>query len=278
MPPKHLGWTRIAIPVVGLFLLVGCDSSLQPIDEDAGLFSVYGYLSLTKNQHFLRIKDLGTPLLPDSTRTINATVTLTNLATGQSETLTDSVVSFKGVFTHNFRSDQAIQPDTRYRITVEQGGGQTQATATMPEKTKVDFDPSGPIKCTESVFVNFRNVPEKRLLRMSVGIPWRNHRNWVPQSNFDTGAGETLIERFDAASIARAVIPERILGTVGFQAEKFCSLLDDNKIYVAYTHFGPDWPADSVRTNPTQSTVKNGLGIFGGLHRDTLMKTIDLPE
>lgn len=274
---RHTGWTWMFILFSGL-LVTGCDSTLQPFDEDAGLFSVYGYLTLSGSQHFLRVRDLDAPLLPDSTRTLDATVTLKNLSTGQTETLTDSIVVYEGVYTHNFRSAQDIQPATQYRITIEQDGKRTHATATMPEKTKVGIEPKGKIRCTQSVYVTFQNVPEKRLLQMSVGIPWRNHLNWVEASDFDTGTNGNLIERFDAASIARAVMPERILSTVGFQSEKFCSLFDENRVYIAFTHYGPDWPADSIRTNPTQSAVQNGLGTFGGLHRDTLVKTIDLPE
>jgi hypothetical protein len=55
-------------------------------------------------------------------------------------------------------------------------------------------------------------------------------------------------------------------------------LLKNNYMRVAYTHFGPDWPADSIVANPLGSNVEGGLGIFGGLHRDTLRQAITLPR
>lgn len=274
MSHTHPGWNWILLPLTGLILLTGCDASFQPIDDDAGLFSVYGYLTLSGGPHFLRVKDLDTPLTPDSTRVLDATVTLKNLSTGRTETLTDSIVLFEGIYTHNFRADQDVQPATRYRITITQGDGKTRATATMPEETEVDIEPNGAVGCVQNVFVNFQNVSRKRLLQMSVGIPWRGPLNWVRVSDFYSGDDGALIGQFNPASIVRRVVSERVLGTVGFQPEKFCSLLDRNRIYVAYTRFGPDWPADSVRADPTRSAVKNGLGTFGGLDRDTLVKSI----
>jgi hypothetical protein len=47
---------------------------------------------------------------------------------------------------------------------------------------------------------------------------------------------------------------------------------------IDYTHFGPDWPSDSVVAAPFASRVENEPGVFGGIHRDTVRKSTTLPE
>lgn len=269
----------LPVVLVALALASGCKTSLDPVDEEIGLFSIHGVLTLSQEPHYVRVRNLKDPVFDGSDAGVNATVTLEHLDSGTVETLTDSIAVFDGVQTHNFRSEQDIQPDATYRLVVEKPDGRsTEATATTPPQTQVDVEPTGPTKCVQSVGLHYKNVPDRRLLRIDVGIPWRNQWKWVDLDVPTTGPEGTPVVSFDAATIIDRIIPERIQATVGYNPKKFCNLLDDNKLRVAYTHFGPDWPADSVRTDPVASTVKNGLGVFGGLHRDTLQKAIDLPE
>lgn len=268
----------ISLLLVGFTLLLGCDTSLQPIDEDTGLFSIYGYLTLSNRPHYIRIRNLKDPVFDGSDAGIPATVTLEHLETGTTETLDDSIVVFQGVQTHNFKSSQDIQPDDKYRIVVERSdGASTQVTATMPELTNVGVDPSAPIACTEDVTFTFFNVPEPRLLKVSVGFLWRGQWHWVERGNPTISPEGTPMTRFSPEGILREVVPERILRSLGPPSE-YCTLMVKKEVRVAYSHFGPDWPADSVLTNPVKSQVENGLGVFGGLHRDTLVKNIEIPE
>jgi len=258
-------WVTLITFLIG----VGCDNTVDPFEEEAGQFSIQGVLTLSQNQHFIRVKDLKDPLIRDSTRVLDATVTLENLATGTTETLADSVVIFDGIFTHNFRTDQDIQPGARYRLTVERPDGRrSQATATMPERTEVDVTPpkTESVGCMEGIILRFQNVPDERLLRRSVGVRWNDELHWV-RDDVDTQNG------FRPVSIVEEVIPRRVLDTAPSEA-LYCTLLDDNRVRIAYTHFGPDWPTDRVLANPIRSNVENGLGVFGGVHRDTLVRTL----
>lgn len=265
----------VVLAVFSLLVLGGCDNSLDPIQEDVGLFSVYGYISPTNDHQLIRVRDLNDPLVRDSTRTLTATVTLENLETGRTETLTDSIVTFQGIFTHNFQPRQDIQHGVTYRLSVQRTDGRSvQTTATTPEVTTVDLKPAGPVECVEQVEIFFRNVTDQRLVRVSVGFAWRNHLTWVDLDVPTIGDTGTPYNAFNPATILEGVFPERFQDTLGQDPANFCGALDDDKFRIAYTHFGPDWPTDRVLTDPLESNVENGLGIFGGLRRDTLIKTV----
>lgn len=278
MPYSSLTARAFSVVAVGLILSLGCDPSIDPIDRDAGLFSIYGYLNLTTEPHYVRIRNLKDPILDDSTAGVNATVRLENLETGATEVLDDSIVVFQGVQTHNFSSDLDILPSDKYRIVVEREDGEsTEATATMPPLTKTDDRPSGPVNCTDHFRVNFPNVPEPRFVRINLGIHWRGRWRWTHVDEPNVGEGGVPTVAFAPTTIIRRIIPERILITTGPPRE-YCDLLGKKAVRVAYTHFGPDWPADSLLANPVASRVENGLGVFGGLHRDTIEKAIEIPE
>lgn len=259
-----------AFVLAGCFLYVGCDNTVEPFAEEAGLFSVYGYLTLSQEKHFIRVKNLNAPAVRDSAHGLEATVTLENLETGRRETLIDSIVVFEGTATHNFHIEQDIQPETEYRLTVENPDGRAvHATATTPEVTEVETDPadSVAVDCLSILNLDFQNVSDPRLIRLSVGISRNDQWHWVPRDIPSTEYG-ILPWR-----IVEDALPDALLDPVDEQA--YCTFLDDTEMIIAYTHFGPDWPPDSVLTDPTSSKVENGLGVFGALHRDTLSGTVD---
>lgn len=251
-----------------LFLIGGCDNSVDPFDSESGLFSIYGYLTLSSERHFIRVKNLNEPPVASSKQELDATVTLENLDTGTLDTLSDSIVVFDGINTHNFRADQPIQPGAAYRLTVERAdGGTTQATATMPKMTRVDVDAEEVLDCDESVLLNFRNIPESNQLELSIAVNWDDETQWVHRPNAATQTGIIPLR------VVEDAVPDPALAAIE-EPERYCTILDDGDMRIAYTHFGPDWPADSVLTDPTESLVENGLGVFGGIHQDTLDFTV----
>lgn len=273
----HRAWVFLApLALAGLLLWTGCDNTLEPFDEETGQFSIQGLLTLSQETHFIRVKDLNDPITPDSTRTLDVTVTLENTATGTTEQLTDSVVVFDGIFTHNFRTDQDIQPGVTYELTVERPDGRSaQAIATMPERTELEVSPAKPeaIRCDRGIVLKFQNVPAARFLRIFVGLKYERDWKWVKVQDSDTELG------ISPANFVQEILSERILrsefGDNWRNAKRlYCTLLDTDTFRIAYTHFGPDWPPDSVLANPIESSVKNGLGVFGGVHRDTLFRTV----
>lgn len=267
----------LVLPFAAALLVTGCDTSLTPFDEDTGLYSVYGYLTLSQNRHFLRVKDLTAPLSSDSTRrTLDAAVTLTNVATGQRETLTDSIVTFDQVFTHNFRTDQDIHPGTTYRLTIEHpNGGATRATATTPRSTEVEVVPlSDTVKCDEGITFQFRGISGESRVQISGAVVWDTSLRWT-RSDLRVPEGDSVFTTggYLPWRIVQEVVPKAVWAPIQ-EKKNYCNVLDEKIVRIAYTHFGPGWPADSVLGNPAQSTVENGLGVFSGLRRDTLTRVL----
>ncbi len=120
---RAIRFSAILLVIACLSLLNSCDNFLDPLQEKKGLYTIFGYLAL-RDTSFIRVKDLDDPLLEEPTRKIAAKVTLTNLATGRTEILQDSVIRFDSVYTHNFFTAMNINPETPYRVKVENRKGE----------------------------------------------------------------------------------------------------------------------------------------------------------
>jgi hypothetical protein len=270
----HLRASVGAVVLAGFLLVAGCDTSVQPFAEDRGLYSVYGLFTLSQDTHFVRVRSLNDPPADDSVRPLDATVTLENRTTGRTEMLEDSVVVFEGEPTHNFRVTQAIQPGASYRLTVERSDGRaTRADLTMPPVTQVQVDPDSVLPCATSARLTFENVPAPRFVEVSARLVVDEEIHWVSLGPARPNPGGRLVIGYGASSLVSKVVPQQVLDAIG-DPRAYCQLLDDKELRIAYTHYGPDWPADSIRTDPTASTVDNGLGFFGGLRRDTLTQQV----
>lgn len=268
--PQPQRWVLL---VALLVLLGSCDAKLQPFAENSGLFSIHGYLTLSDEPHHIRVRNLNDLVLDDSTQPLEATVTLKNLESGKTEILVDSVVSFDGMLTHNFRSEMDIEPEVTYEVSVERSDGRTsRATATMPGITEVDLIPDSGVACDSLLDVEFPEIDENRFIRASVGLKYGNVVDWhdIEFKELVTGG---LRHRFKPAAVVDEVVPENVPPIVNCDAARYCNLLDDHKIRIAYTHFGPDWPADSTLSDPLRTDVSNGTGVFAGLRRDTVVAT-----
>ena len=192
--------------------------------------------------------------------------------------LSDSIIEFDGVYTHNFQSRQSLQPGTDYRLTVEcPGGRSTQATATMSETDGLALIPKDSIGCLSKLSLRLPGLPAnnpEQFVRASAAVNWRDTLRWRDLNRFQLGRPS----RIGPMSLIERAVPDSLLPRC---RQDYCSGLDIDSIEVAFTHFGLDWPADSVRGDPTASTVQNGLGVFVGIHHDTLAReiggTIDPP-
>lgn len=126
----------IIIVLAGNFFS-SCDNNLKVLDEETGLYSIYGNLDLDEEINYIRVRDLNTPFSKEATELIDAEVMLENLETGGSELLQSERVEYQSMYLHNFVVNGEIQPDTEYRLSVTRSDGvvvsETLLTPTKPE-------------------------------------------------------------------------------------------------------------------------------------------------
>lgn len=267
--PRSILALVLLVSVVVLF--PGCDNSVNILDRDTGLYSIYGALDIYADVNHIRVKNLNTPLVGDSTRTIGATVTLKNLRTGTSEILRDSIIQFENVYTHNFRTTLEIMPDTEYRITIEHSDGRTaRATATTPHIAETDAVPEGE-DCETPIRVQFEPVASPNAIEAELGFDYGGLQHWTPvfKTRSSDSNPDLVFLQFTPKQLLDAVFkPDSPLGG----KEVWCHELDNNKIYARYTHFGPDFGGDT----PSDSlNVPGGIGVFGGFYEDSFSFPID---
>ena len=124
-----------------IYFATGCENTFDPFNEDEGYYSIFGDLDLHADTNFVRVRDLNTPLNEDTTAQIDATVTLTNLDTGTSEVLTDSLITFEGVSTHNFYTGTEIKEANEYKIQVDGPDGKSVSmNAVTPYDSDITID------------------------------------------------------------------------------------------------------------------------------------------
>lgn len=264
--------------VVGL--LGGCANEVDVFTGREGVyFSVQGALRVSDDTHFVRIEPLqdGIPFGTDST--IDATVTMENLATGETTRLNDSLVRFDGVLAHNFWTPMRLESGTRYRLTVERSDGKTTvAEATTPtQAVEPEVVRTAP-HCQGTTFVTFPG--DIGLVGAEVGFLTTERNAWVrfPIQN-------TRSEQETSFSFIPECEMAPIVGRVDTTAGQFllitrCTRLQSDTIPVAYSQVGPDWPV--VEDQSDQSTrvsraanVEGGTGFFGFSRRDTFVTTVD---
>ena len=303
LPPSRL----VVLTLLTVLLATsGCDNTIEPFSGRSA-FSIYGYLDLTSQRQFIRVKDMNQPLVQDSTQTIDATVTLENLDDGTSYAMQDSAIAFDGVYTHNFWVDLPVEPDTKYRVTVTRSDGVTSQSMTRTPRAITPASSPRNGNCLTTFTVRFPGISNaERIRQMAVGFlpegdpgsggspPLDRDRDpddtprqawiWVSADAFD---GISISTFGGARDLQLRFTPESVLGTEIESVNRpppgvyypRCLKLGDDRIRVAYLQLGPDWfdlPPGEVNFDPAESGfVENGLGFLGALRRDTMSVTVD---
>lgn len=264
-----------------LALLVGCENTLDPLSGERG-FTIHGFVNVSAERHFIRVRDLKSPLTADATRTLDATVILRNVETGAATPMQDSVVIFQDVYTHNFWAEVDIAPATQYQVIVEgPDGTTTTATTQTPGEIEIDREPASG-NCLNNFKIWFRGITELNLISTRVGFRFGGRTTWVDESpafeaNAPPGADARLV--FQPERILAVEIPSQDNPDTSRRYEPRCLKLDTETIRIAFTHLGPAWSGeipDGFTFDPTDSRfVENGVGFFGGLRQDTVSVTVD---
>lgn len=237
---------------------MGCETSFDPLNEEKGIYSIYGYLDLNKDINYIRVKDLNKSFGEDTTGEIDANVILENLEDGTTETLKDTVVEFDGVQTFNFRVISDLQYDSKYQLTVNHpdGDGKVIAYATTPSEAEVTLVPEE-IDCDTPLTLTFKPVRSKFSLDVEIGFHYKGKIVWARSDQLLEESDETVRAFFTPLSVAYIA-----LGNYNFQCKEFGS----KNFYVRYTHYGPDLFDDTFSDT---LHIPGGAGRFGALYRET---------
>lgn len=250
---------------IAVLLLFSCDNTLEPIDEDNGIYAIYGFFDLDEEAHYIRVRDLNAPFTKDATETIDATVTLHNLTLGSSIQLESIRQDFQGIYQYNFLFTGNVIPDNEYLIRIERSDGVTVEAIT---RTPTKPDPVvEPLNQNCFVPIEFSMEPlngSTVVLRIGLGPSeddtWGTPRVLIPDSQGRVAF--TFIPHDQVIELSRFVNPGLRCGQV----------LHLGNIYVSYIHYGHGF-YEQIANDPfdiLQSTQR-----FGSLYYDTLAVPVD---
>lgn len=268
--PPHL-WYLFSVILAG-FVLGGCDNTLEPLNKEKGIYSVYGFVDVRDEVNYIRVKNMNIPLVDDTSSTIDATVTLTDVNRGISRILEDSLVQFDSVVTHNFRTRLDIQPETTYRLDVEGGDGRTvSATTTTPGIARYNAAPTGE-PCDSLITVTFKPVKKETIIVM--GLQFLIGGQWF-------GEFRTLQAPVSGSydgSVSYTFMPLEFIRESLNDNSLHCWSMDTEYFYVDYIHYGPDYEFGGATNVSDSLQIPGGAGQFVGLLRNSFKIRIDTTE
>lgn len=263
-PEKFAVWFVFSLLAL---LLAGCDNSLEPLDRDTGVYSIYGSLDVNKNRNEIRVRDLNVPFNTDATAEIDAAVTLENLNSGLVEALDSERFFEAGVYHHNFIVTQNIEPYADYQLTVTRSDGeQVILTTTAPTYPAPVAEPVNE-KCYTPIEITFEPVYETTIAFFIEFQP-RDVRKtrlgpFVIRNDSEL-TGEAATYTFTPVDLMK-LVP----GTLGRYR---CTDLIIPRFEFYYAHYSPGF-YESIVDNPFDAFESTQR--FGAYYEDQLFVPID---
>jgi len=222
-----------ATAAIAIFIVNACDNSIDPFNPPEQIYSVYAAFDLNSGSQFVRVGDMTQPVTEDATRELNAEVELEHIESGQVYTLSDSIVRFNGVYTHNFYTDAEIIEENNYLIRVTDSGGNVEeAAAQMPSRAGIHFDPVGQV-CSIPVTVEIGPLNGGRITPLFAveydGEIYQTQVTTLQESFFDENNREFIRFSFRPQEVISEALPLPLR----------CFELDTDIIYIEYLHIGP---------------------------------------
>ena len=112
---------RQVIIALGVLVFISCDTSrsIDPFEDEAGSYSIYGAIELGVDNNFIRIRDVSVPFLADSGLGYeNVNVHLEEVESGREIALRDTIVNYNGNYTVNYLIEEDLQPRVAYNFTI----------------------------------------------------------------------------------------------------------------------------------------------------------------
>lgn len=263
---------------------LSCEEDFEAFEGDSYPFSIYGYITPDYRTNYIRVQDLTSPLIADSTAELDATVLLENVETGNETVLEDSVVQFEDVYFHNFVVRKSIEFDHKYRLTIQQDDGpNTTTTATTPRKTtNSSYTPVD--RCDVNRTFTIDNVADKRNLdEVLIGYHIDGMKRWfeVPDGDIYESEPNTFSFSYEPMDIINMHLNEEDYDDDEWEfIENECYEMANDRFVIQYTVLSDDWFGQDIRPiNPLETKdIDGGLGLFGGLYEDEFEVEIDTME
>lgn len=272
--------------VIFLFLCLNCFSSckepkIDALEDERGIYSIYGALNLDENLNYIRIKDLRTALGADSS-SINATVEFEDLETGTTTILRDTIVNYDEISTNNFILNEDLEPRQSYRITVTRpDGNSVSSIATTPGVTVHSITPNQSVDCFRQIVFKFENVLPSEQIRLEVTLASYEVRTFdITRFCTFERDGNSASLTLTTRDLLGILFPEPGVNLITCRetpSEISCDDLESPKIQLRYLHLGPEWQkVYPLYPNDPEDImdVENGLGFFGGYRDDTMSYSI----
>lgn len=259
------------IPLSFIILMIqlhGCNNTIDPFEESEALLSIYGGFNMSETRHMIRVGDVNQPLRADSTRELDAQVSLEIPEDGEVFELSGKRSAYEELYVHNFPIDLEIEPGKTYKIEAQRSDRKTvSSTAKAPQITDAYATPRGE-NCETEIEVDFPEALHSRRIEAEVGFTYEYDTFWVPLEP-ELNDEDEVVARFTPQEVIDEIFPENPPCPEGIHDEPRiqCRDFDDDYMQISFKHFGPDWDDYDTPINPLESAdVKDGLGFFGIYH------------
>lgn len=272
--------------VLSLFLVIlsACNPVVNIYKNNGKYYSIFGFLNVTSDTQFVRIEELQDSMPRSAPVHLNITVKLTDLTSGQTVNMHDSLFHFLEGTTHNYYTTEKILPLHTYRLTVDgTGGSQSSAQITMPAsypkpvvESPVGTGPADFIGCELNTghYATIKITGVSRLVAVNAIY----HTVHVSPDGSKEYRHWNIEHLADTTHSANGVI----LGEIDYDGD-LCKtdISYDKRSYlqrvdVVVAAGNSDWP-DFLKLNQETETlpgvaanVKNGVGLLGGVITDTV--------
>ncbi len=242
-----------------IIALGSCDLSFDPLNEDKGLYSIYGGLNINAEENYIRVKNLNEPITRTADDSLDAVVRLNNITDNTTQILDFKTVVFDSIKTFNYRATMNIEPESVYEVIVEKPDGRTvTATAETPAIADRVLTPENRI-CGSQVNIEYSPVRPDEIIFADIGFEYNGQKFWLENLQ----ALETEAQNTVRLSYSLPEIINRRLDPEIEPDETICDFVTSNVVEVRYRHLGPDYLLDTqTDTLRIPDEAKNLVGYY----------------
>jgi hypothetical protein len=232
---SQFGRLCFIIPLL-IISLSSCNHSIKPIADQSPGYSMYGALNIGESPNFIRVHDNSFLLTPEATRDLNITMFITDLNTNITSQLSDSVVVFDSLYTHNFLYDSQITFNNRYKVLLEDEFGYRDSLISVtPSQTEFTLSTTE-VECDQRFYVDLTNIDLNagEQLIAEAGIELSNTWYWTARES---------VRDYDSENNILTVgwSPEEVsadIFTGGFGPGPGCDEFSSDFVRFRFTHIG----------------------------------------